>query len=125
MNKDNRKQIGNYGENLALEAYEKAGYEVVAQQYRCVMGEIDLIVRKEDVLVFVEVRTKTNQRYGSAEESITDKKKKTIRRVSQFFLQDFTYNKSFNQLTIQFDVIAITIDKRNKLAWMQRYEQAF
>jgi putative endonuclease len=125
MNKENRKQIGDYGEKLALEAYLKAGYKVVAKQYRCAMGEIDLIVRKKDVLVFVEVRTKTTQRYGSAEESITDKKKKTIRKVSQFFLQDFTYNKSFNQIAIQFDVIAITIDKQNKQAWMKRYDQAF
>jgi putative endonuclease len=125
MNKENRKQLGNYGEKLALEAYEKAGYEVVAQQYRCAMGEIDLIVKKEDVLVFVEVRTKTSQRYGTAEESITDKKKHTIRKVSQFFLQDFTYNQRFNDIGIQFDVIAIYIDKQTKQAWIKRYDQAF
>jgi putative endonuclease len=125
MNKENRKQIGDYGENLALEAYVKAGYELVAKQYRCAMGEIDLIVRNQDALVFVEVRTKTNQRYGSAEESITDKKKKTIRKVSQFFLQDLTYNDRFNQIAIQFDVIAITIDKQSKQAWIKRYDQAF
>jgi putative endonuclease len=123
--KDNRKQLGNYGENLALEAYEKAGYKLVAQQYRCSLGEIDLIVQKEEVLIFVEVRTKTNQSFGTAEESITEKKKRTIRKVSQFFLHDVMYDKYCKLPTVQFDVIAIYIDKQTKQAWIKRYDQAF
>jgi putative endonuclease len=123
--KENRKQLGNYGENLALEAYEKAGYKLIAQQYRCSLGEIDLIVQKENVLIFVEVRTKTNQSFGTAEESITEKKKRTIRKVSQFFLHDVMYDKYCDHSAVQFDVIAIYIDKKTKQAWIKRYDQAF
>jgi putative endonuclease len=125
MKKENRKQIGNYGEKLALEAYQEAGYKLVAQQYRCPNGEIDLILQKDNIIIFVEVRTKTSNRYGTAEESITEKKKQTIRKVSQYFLNDAQYKGGDSKYILQYDVISIYIDKQKKKAWLTRYEQAF
>lgn len=124
MKKENRKQIGDYGEKLALEAYLKADYEIVAQKYRCPKGEIDLILQKENKLIFVEVRTKTSNSFGTAEESITEKKKQTIRKVSLYFLNG-KYDGEMINLDIQYDVVTIYIDKQKKKAWLTRYEQAF
>lgn len=124
MKKENRKQIGDYGEKLALEAYLKVGYKIVAQQYRCPIGEIDLILQKENKIIFVEVRTKTSNSYGTAEESITEKKKQTIRKVSLYFLND-QYKDWESNCVLQYDVISIYIDKQKKKAWLTRYEQAF
>lgn len=124
MKKENRKQIGDFGEKLALEAYQEAGYKLVAQQYRCPNGEIDLILQKDNRIIFVEVRTKTSNSYGTAEESITEKKKQTIRKVSLYFLNE-QYNGGDSRYIPQYDVISIYIDKQKKKAWLTRYEQAF
>jgi putative endonuclease len=121
MSKENRKALGNYGEKLALDAYMTDGYELLEKQYRCSIGEIDLILSKENKLYFVEVRTKTSQTYGSAEESITFKKRETIRKVSQYFLNQHR----LQHVDFQFDVITIFINKQEKKAWLQRYAQAF
>ncbi|WP_025027675.1 YraN family protein [Caldalkalibacillus mannanilyticus] len=121
MSKEVRKALGNYGEGLALREYISSGYELLEQQYRCKLGEIDLIFQKENCLYFVEVRTKTNDSFGLAEESITQRKQETIRKVAQFYLQ----SNRFQDVNLQFDVVAIRISKKEKKAWMKRFAQAF
>lgn len=116
-----RKDIGNYGEQLALKAYLQGGYELLEQQFNCRFGEIDLILVKDGVLHFVEVRTKCGFSYGSAEESITEAKKRKIRLVSQYYLQQ----KKLQSSVFQIDVVAIYINKKEKKAWLKRYPAAF
>lgn len=121
MNKDFRKRLGDYGENLALRFYLEASYTLLEKQFRCKFGEIDLILTKDDKIYFVEVRTKTTKRFGFAEESISKKKIMTIRKVSQFYL--IKHNKPYLQL--QYDVVTIFIDKQEKKAHIHRISQAF
>lgn len=121
---DNRKQIGAYGEALALRKYLAAGYDLIEKNYRCRFGEIDLIVSKDNLLIFVEVRTKTTERYGYGEESITVKKKLTIKQVSQHYLLN-TQLMSKQELNVQYDVVAVYINIEKKLAWIKRFPQAF
>ena len=73
-----RKETGNLGEKLAREYLEKHGYAVIETNYRSPAGEIDIIARQGDCLVFVEVRTKRSKVFGSAEESITPLKKQHL-----------------------------------------------
>jgi putative endonuclease len=121
MKDDQRKKLGNFGEGLALKEYLANGFELLEKQYRCRFGEIDLILKKGNELHFVEVRTKSGHTHGSAEESITAKKKETIRKVCHHFIS----SQRIHEMDIHIDVVAILIDKKEKKAWMNRYPQAF
>lgn len=111
-----KKRLGDYGEELALRAYQRAGYLLLDRQYRCFLGEIDLIFRKGDLLYFVEVRTKTSQSFGTPLESITKQKSKRIRRVSEWYM----LQKGLTCLQPQYDLVTVQIDKREKRAWLRR-----
>ena len=69
------KSTGDLGESLAREYLENNGYRILDTNYRCPGGEIDIVARQDDFLVFVEVRTRTNLNFGSPEESVTPAKK--------------------------------------------------
>ena len=66
-----RREVGILGERIAQSFLEQNGYNIVETNYRCSEGEIDVIARREDLLVFVEVRTRRSNNFGSPEESIT------------------------------------------------------
>ncbi|MDQ0339251.1 putative endonuclease [Caldalkalibacillus uzonensis] len=116
-----RRKLGVYGEQLVEKRYRAAGFELLARNFRCRMGEIDLIFKKGNCLYFVEVRTKSSGAYGTAEESITPRKMATIHKVSQYFL--LRYN--MGEVNVQYDVVAVYIDSKKKQAWIKRYPQAF
>jgi len=76
------------GESLAEEYLNKAGLRIVMRNYRCPKGEIDIIARDEDQLVFVEVRSKTSQAMGWAEESINSKKIQKLRNCAAYYVME-------------------------------------
>lgn len=82
-----RKQTGQHGEDIAAHYFAETGYTLVARNWRCPIGELDLIVEKENTLVFVEVRTRRSSRYGSPEESITPAKQAKLVELAQTYLQ--------------------------------------
>ena len=69
-----KKKIGNLGEQIAKKYYQNIGYKVLKQNYYTRYGEIDLVLEKNRQILVVEVKTRTNHRFGWAEESINDKK---------------------------------------------------
>ena len=77
---------GDQAEALAAAYLERQGLQVVERNYRCRQGEIDLIMRDNDTLVFVEVRLRTNPRFGSAAESITQQKQGKILQAARHYL---------------------------------------
>ena len=84
---DSRKQTGQRGEDLASAYLTERGYELIERNWRCTAGEVDLIMEQGATLVFVEVRTRRSQRFGSAEESITPAKQARLVEVAQTYLQ--------------------------------------
>ncbi len=72
------KQIGQYGEMLAVKYLEKQGYRILSQNYRSNGGEIDIIGFRFGVLVFFEVKTRSNDKFGSPAEAVTPQKIKNI-----------------------------------------------
>ena len=80
------REIGNIGERLARSHLETRGYRVVASNYRCRWGEVDLIARDGPVWVFIEVRTRRSDAYGVPEESLTSGKAQRLARTAQHFL---------------------------------------
>lgn len=71
------KQDGDWGEALVAEYLEARGCRIVEREWRCRFGEIDLIAEQEGALLFVEVKLRTNLRYGMPRESVTAKNRKS------------------------------------------------
>jgi putative endonuclease len=99
-----KKQIGNNGEDRAAAFYESLGYTVVARNFRTQTGEIDVILEKDDLLVFSEVKTLPN---GTPElmAKVLDigKQKRIIKTAKRFLLNHRQYSNSY----IRFDVIVL------------------
>ncbi len=99
----NNYQIGKRGEFLAQRHLMEIGYEIIEVNYRCNIGEIDIIARKDKYIVFIEVKTRRSSKYGLPYESVSIHKQKTIRRVATYYLK-------VNGLTdrnCRFDVVSI------------------
>ena len=73
-----KQEIGKKGETVAVRYLKKQGYRIVEQNYRSKVGEIDIIARDKQSLVFVEVKTRTNEKFGLPETSITQEKLEKI-----------------------------------------------
>jgi len=100
----NRRQRGNRYEALAAGQLERAGCRILVRQFRTRLGEIDLIAMDGDVLCFVEVRSKTSARFGTAAESVTQQKQRRLALVARQFLQA---HPRLQHLRCRFDVVAV------------------
>ena len=93
---------GSWGEALAARFLRKKRYTILATNYRCRFGEIDLIVSDKNYLVFVEVKLRKSDRFASAYEHVDGHKQQRIRTTAQMFLSEYC-----TQLQPRFDVIEI------------------
>ena len=82
-------EIGQAGEDRALAYLQQQGLRLVERNFLCKVGELDLIMREGDRLVFVEVRERSNPRYGGAAASISPAKQRRILRAARFYLLRF------------------------------------
>ena len=115
-----RKNTGDLGEKLAQEFLKKKGYRIIETNYRCREGEMDIVARLKDHLVFIEVRTKRNLVFGTPEESITAGKKINLERVAAHYLQDHTELSS----SWQIDLVAVELDANSRLKRIDLIENA-
>jgi putative endonuclease len=106
--KKDRQDVGKRGEELARKHLEQKGYKIVTTNFRCKLGEIDIIAKDKDVVVFVEVRTITSAKFGPAYNTVTYPKQKQVKRVALFYISK--YNLVNTQF--RFDVIGITLNQR-------------
>jgi len=96
---------GRAGEDAAVEYLRNAGYVVLERNWRCRLGEIDVIARDGSAFVFVEVRSRTNPtRFGSAIEAVTPRKCRQVRSVAAVYLKQL----SEPPVSVRFDVVAVT-----------------
>lgn len=95
--------VGKRGENLAQNYLKKKGYNIIETNFRCDFGEADIIATKDKEIVFAEVKTRTQEVYGTAADGITFQKKKHIYKVAEYYILK---NKLFN-FPISLDVIEI------------------
>ncbi len=98
-----KKKSGEYGETLAAEYLKEIGFKIVMRNYRFGKGEIDIIAREGDYLVFVEVKSRENLEFGSPEESITDNKKKQVRRIASGYL----FENNITDQDCRFDFVGV------------------
>ena len=94
---------GKQGEDLAADALLCLGYAILARRYRTRYGEIDIIARDRDVLVFVEVKARRDNQFGTAAESVTAWKQRRIIAMAR----DYLGRMSGPEVPCRFDVVAI------------------
>ncbi|MBQ4565385.1 MAG: YraN family protein [Oscillospiraceae bacterium] len=95
--------LGHWGETLAAQYLRKKGYQLVAVNYRCRMGEIDLIVQKKEYLVFVEVKLRKDASFAEALEFVDKKKQNRIKTAAKLYLKQndaFSYRARFDVIEI-------------------------
>ena len=115
-----RRETGALGERIAGEFLRKNGYDILEKNYRCPDGEIDIIARQKDTLVFIEVRTKKSRLFGSPEESITKVKKERLRALAEYYGQ----NHDNLPLNGRIDVVAIQMHDSGKVSRIELIENA-
>lgn len=95
---------GRWGEDLAATYYMRLGYEVLNRNWRCTHGEMDLILRGHEFIVFCEVKTRRTDAYGSGFWAVDDRKQARLRRIAAAWLSA----NAHRTMSIRFDVAAIT-----------------
>jgi len=115
-----RRDVGILGEKLAKDFLEKRGYRILETNYRSPEGEIDIIARDGDYLVFIEVRTKRSLEFGSPEESITPNKMEKLRAAAAHYRQTHDYLPA----SWRIDVVAVEIDQKDKPRRIELIENA-
>ena len=103
------KRYGALGEKIAGKYMEKNGYQILLRNYSVPPGEIDLIAKKDDIIIFAEVKTRTTNQYGCPEESINTARVNRIRKVAQYFLKGFKGGENYDT---RFDIVSILADRR-------------
>jgi len=115
-----RKDTGILGEKLARDFLRKKGYHIMETNYRCPEGEIDIVARHKDCLVFIEVRAKKSREFGSPEESVTPTKQARIRSTAAHYQQ--THNDL--PLECRIDFVAVELDRNDKPLRIELIENA-
>ena len=101
---NNHISLGQKGEDAAAVYLQKKGYKVLTRNYRQRFGEIDIVARDGEVLVFVEVKTRRSQRYGTPFEAVDRRKQ---RQLSKIALHYISHHKLYDQ-SARFDIVAVT-----------------
>lgn len=121
MTTDPRHHLGRLGEDLAVEHLMRLGWEIVARNHRTRFGELDVVARDGDVLVFCEVKTRRGR--GEPWEALHPLKQSQVRRMASAFLRDVLERPHARRL--RFDAIGVVIDPRGNLERLDHLEGAF
>lgn len=116
-----RKATGYLGEDIARRVLEDRGYRLVEKNFTTRRGEIDLIMRRNDEIIFVEVKTRKNQSYGRALESITPQKKDRIIQAAKVFL----CGCCDIDLDVRFFAVEVLLDETGCHGKVRIYEDIF
>lgn len=112
-----KQKIGNLGEKLAQKFLISKGYRILGTNFKVRGGEVDIIARKGKWLIFVEVKTRTNQNFGYPEESFDFRKRQRFQKAVFRYLSE---NRHYGSWRV--DLISLEIDKITKKAKLRHYQ---
>ena len=104
-------QQGHEGEHLAVRHLKRLGYRIICRNYRSPLGEIDIIARHRGVLVFVEVKSRSTETFGSPKLAVTSAKQRKLSQVAWHYLQQH----NLTEASARFDVVTISRSKGTPL----------
>jgi putative endonuclease len=99
----NKRETGSRGERLAMQYLEQLGYGILEMNYQHGHGEIDIVAKDGEVLVFCEVKSRSSDEYGEPEYAITPRKQQQIRKLAHAYM----YEHEIREQACRFDVVAI------------------
>ena len=108
---------GREAEDAAEKMLQQAGLQILSRNFRCKMGELDLVAKEQSTLVFVEVRRSNHTGFGSGFESVDYRKQQKLIRTASLYLQQ---HKFFDQYPCRFDIVSV-----RSLSDMQWLKNAF
>ena len=97
------KDLGNWGEEQAVEFLKDNGYEIVCRNFYSYQGEIDIVAKTDNELVFCEVKTRRNIEYGMPIEAVNKYKEKHLKFTAEYFI----YKNRIENIPIRFDIIEV------------------
>jgi len=103
---DFRKVLGARGEDLAVRYLKKKGYKVIERNYRCQWGEIDLVARQGDTLVFVEIKARTSSDFGLPQDAVDRFKQEKLVQVARAYMAEHRLQET---IPARFDVVAVQL----------------
>jgi putative endonuclease len=98
----NTLSLGSEGENLAVEFLRKKNYKILAKNYKTFIGEIDIVAKDAETIVFVEVKTRANDAFGCPFEAVNARKKQKLKNLALLFLK-----RHRQKAPARFDVISV------------------
>ena len=116
-----KKALGTKGEHLAVKFLKKKGYKILQRNYRCRIGEIDIVCYDHGTIVFVEVKTRRSDKYGQPEISITEAKKRQIIKIATHYVAE----KKIEGIVLRFDVVSIFYSPNEKHPTITLFNNAF
>lgn len=118
--KDGRRRLGAFGERLAALHLEAKGYRILARNFRCREGEIDIVAQDGETLVFVEVRTRRGDALGGPAESVTAIKQSRLVTAATAYVQALTELPADQRI----DVVAVQLSPGGRLVAIDHFEGA-
>ena len=121
-----RHELGTRGEEAVAAWYRQASYAVIARNWRCALGEIDLVAASPDgrTVVFCEVKTRASTRFGSGFEAVTASKQRRLRRLAGRWLSARPNEGGRRYAEVRFDVASVTVSGPGEVA-LEVLEGAF
>jgi putative endonuclease len=107
LSDDPRSRLGRRGEDLAVELLKKKGYKVLERNFKCPLGEMDIIAKEGKTMAFVEVKTRLTSDFGTAKWAIGPRKQRKLSMVAL----DYLKGHSLLEQPARFDVVAIDLDQ--------------
>ncbi|MCO6450048.1 MAG: YraN family protein [Caldilineales bacterium] len=115
----NRKGLGAMGENLAAQALEQAGLNILARNWRCAQGEIDIVAQERDVRAIVEVKTRRGRQAGTPEQAITEAKRAKLCELAQAYAESIGWEG-----LLRIDVVGVELDSSGRLLRVSHWREA-
>jgi len=100
-----RLDLGRFGETLAFKKIKRLGYKKIICNYRCPLGEVDLIATDGDSLVFIEIKTRKGRTIGYAKEAVNARKRRQLSKVALFYMK----SNGCCDVKARFDVVAVSL----------------
>ncbi|MBR7142470.1 MAG: YraN family protein [Clostridia bacterium] len=113
--------IGNYGEEKACALLKKKKYRILARNYACRLGELDIVAAKDEFVVFVEVKARSAETHGCPREFVTPKKQQRVLKAAQHFLLHY----GLEDRQPRFDVIEVYLNDKKHMVAIKHLENAF
>lgn len=113
-----KQEIGKLGEDIAVNYLKQKGYKILDRNFECRQGELDIIAKDKNEIVFIEVKTRTSNRYGTPSEAVNKIKQKHMLQTIKYYL----YTRNLNDEFVRIDVIEVYI--RDNLYKVNHIKQA-